>query len=418
MDHQSPRQLETDSIPPETAPISVNRQFRWPTPVTALVIAISIPATFWSWTNPTQAFATLYAYGAEPWLGKNPHALITSAFLHGDFMHLVFNLWWMWELGSFLERRVGAFRYVILILAAAAFGSVAQLAWNGEMGIGLSGVVYAVFGLLLTQRNHDKDTAAILPLSRVGIFVGWFFLCIALTHSGMMNVANMAHAAGLITGLWFGAGRYSALRPFRIPVGVLALMAGVGVFFWAPWLENWHFAQLYRLDKKGDTAAYQKAAKEFTNRFPENDWTLQYAAWEAQTQHDYPRAAEILAKQLTRSRSAITLNNLAWLRATCPDAALRNGHEAVQLAEEACNLSGWRESNMINTLAAAYAEAGRYQEAVATNLKAVAVATDKESLAPYTKAFSAGRPWREVPSHSTHPENKPAAKNPEVIANE
>jgi len=59
------------------------------------------------------------------------------------------------------------------------------------------------------------------------------------------------------------------------------------------------------------------------------------------------------------------LNNLAWLLATCPDAALRNGREAVRLATRACELSKYTQPLLIGTLAASQAEAGDFQAAIA-----------------------------------------------------
>ncbi len=66
----------------------------------------------------------------------------------------------------------------------------------------------------------------------------------------------------------------------------------------------------------------------------------------------------------------VVLNNLAWLLATSPDGDLRNGPEAVRLAERACELTQYREPLFIGTLAAAYAEAGRFPEAVVAAEKA------------------------------------------------
>jgi Flp pilus assembly protein TadD len=63
------------------------------------------------------------------------------------------------------------------------------------------------------------------------------------------------------------------------------------------------------------------------------------------------------------------LNNLAWLLATSEDANVRNGPEAVKLAERACELTH-HETSFLGTLAAAYAEAGRFQDAIATAEKA------------------------------------------------
>lgn len=58
------------------------------------------------------------------------------------------------------------------------------------------------------------------------------------------------------------------------------------------------------------------------------------------------------------------LNNLAWLLATCFDEGIRNEAEAVRCAERACELTRYKHSGFMSTLAAAYAEAGRFQEAI------------------------------------------------------
>ena len=72
--------------------------------------------------------------------------------------------------------------------------------------------------------------------------------------------------------------------------------------------------------------------------------------------------------------SAIAMNNLAWLLATAANPALRNGSEAVQLAERACQQTRNQEAFFIGTLAAAYAEVGRFDDAVKAAQKAQAMA--------------------------------------------
>ena len=64
------------------------------------------------------------------------------------------------------------------------------------------------------------------------------------------------------------------------------------------------------------------------------------------------------------------MNDLAWIRAAAPQAALRDGAAAVKLAEQACKLTEYREPQFIGTLAAAYAEAGRFDDAITTAEKA------------------------------------------------
>jgi len=70
----------------------------------------------------------------------------------------------------------------------------------------------------------------------------------------------------------------------------------------------------------------------------------------------------------------IVQNNLAWLLATSEDPQIRNGAEAIQHAERACESTHYQVPFMIGTLAAAYAEAGRFDDAVATAQKACALA--------------------------------------------
>jgi protein O-mannosyl-transferase len=60
------------------------------------------------------------------------------------------------------------------------------------------------------------------------------------------------------------------------------------------------------------------------------------------------------------------LNNLAWILATTPNDSLRNGKDAVMLAERACELTNGREPFFLGTLAAAYAETGDFRQAIAT----------------------------------------------------
>jgi tetratricopeptide (TPR) repeat protein len=82
------------------------------------------------------------------------------------------------------------------------------------------------------------------------------------------------------------------------------------------------------------------------------------------------------------------LNNLAWLRATSRNPEIRDGARAVELAQRACRVAGYDNPNLLDTLAAAYAEAGRFDEAVRTCERAVAlaVASGQESLAKTTEA--------------------------------
>jgi tetratricopeptide (TPR) repeat protein len=92
-------------------------------------------------------------------------------------------------------------------------------------------------------------------------------------------------------------------------------------------------------------------------------------------------------------------NNLAWLLATCSEASLRNGNKAVELAERANQLAGGKDPLMLHTLAAAFAEAGRFSEAVETAQRALRLAGAQSNtglagaLQSEMKLYQAGKPF-------------------------
>ena len=107
------------------------------------------------------------------------------------------------------------------------------------------------------------------------------------------------------------------------------------------------------------------------------------------------------------------MNDTAWLLATNPNASVRNGAEAVELAQRAIELSSGQEPAILGTLAAAYAEAGRFAEAVQTARKALELATQQnkpalaESIRAKIRLYEAGKPFRQSPSSTAKPSIRP-----------
>jgi len=138
-----------------------------------------------------------------------------------------------------------------------------------------------------------------------------------------------------------------------------------------------HFYLGNALVEKGNLVAgisHLQRAVELKPAWPEAHNSLAYALglgrdWSAAAAH-YREAIRLWPAFLP------ALNNLAWLLATGPEDRIRNGAEAVRLAEEACRITGFKNSLMVGTLAAAYAECGRFPEAVETAQKANAVALE------------------------------------------
>ena len=123
-------------------------------------------------------------------------------------------------------------------------------------------------------------------------------------------------------------------------------------------------------------------------------------------------ALKTLAEQRESLRSnpndRALLNDTAWCWLTNPNASIRNGSEAVDLAGRAVKLSGGQDPAILATLAAAYAEAGRFPEAVQTASKARNLATLQgkpdllESLQTQIPLYEAKTPFRETRHSSAH----------------
>jgi len=92
-------------------------------------------------------------------------------------------------------------------------------------------------------------------------------------------------------------------------------------------------------------------------------------------------------------------NSLAWLLATCSEASLRNGKKAVELATQASAATGGENLVILHTLAAAYAEAGRFSDATATAQRALQKAEAQPNaklagqLQSELKLYQAGTPF-------------------------
>jgi len=103
--------------------------------------------------------------------------------------------------------------------------------------------------------------------------------------------------------------------------------------------------------------------------------------------------------------ATVALNNLAFLLATAPDASLRNGPEAVSCSERACALTGHTNLATLATLAAAYAEAGRFNEAIGTAEKTCKIAAEASNPAllqhnmQLLELYRRRQPYHQRPAH-------------------
>ena len=227
-------------------------------------------------------------------------------------------------------------------------------------------------------------------------------------------------------GDWLGRWRWGRVVMAGGAVAVIAACAGATVKQVAVWQNSvalfehalaagWesplaHYNLAHALAKQGRTAEaiaqYRDAVRLKPDEAKARDNLGLLLADQGQTAEAIAEIREAL--RLTPDRP-YTLNNLAWILAANPDAAPRDGAGAVRLAERACELTGFREADLLDTLSVAYAETGRFPEAQATAEKAVAIAASagQKSLADEIRSrlplYRAGQPYREPRRQSREP---------------
>ena len=194
---------------------------------------------------------------------------------------------------------------------------------------------------------------------------------------------NLAHALAL-------QGKFTAAQP--------QLLAALQIKPYDPAVHR-EFARF--LESQGK---YQEALlhlKTVVTFGPEIEAHEQMAMLFYQTGNPRQSAAQFNQVLVLKPHQLEALNHLAWLLATCPDDTVRDGGEAVRRAEEACRLTAFKQARETGILAAAYAEAGRFQAAIATgelSVKLASAAGDRQTTAINQQLlafYRAGKPWHE-----------------------
>lgn len=156
------------------------------------------------------------SHGLDPndWL-----PLLSMAFLHGGWLHLIFNMWTLWLFGRAVEARLGALRFAILYTISALLASAAQLWVHADSPvptIGASGAIAGVLGahVMLYPRSRIVLLVPIwvIPLffriAAVWYVAIWFGLQVIQGTGALMNprlggVAWWAHIGGFLAGAAF-----------------------------------------------------------------------------------------------------------------------------------------------------------------------------------------------------------------------
>jgi membrane associated rhomboid family serine protease len=197
-----------DVIPSRTTPY-----------ITITVIALNVLAWLFEISLPPdvlQLFLTVY--GIVP-AAFHPVTLITSMFLHGGWMHVIGNMWYLWIFGDNVEDRLGHGRFIFFYLLCGIVAAGGQIAMDPESTlptIGASGAIAGVMGAYFVLYPRSRVLTLIplffwweiIELPALVLLGFWFLMqlfsagAIAATASTAGGgVAFMAHVAGFVAGM-------------------------------------------------------------------------------------------------------------------------------------------------------------------------------------------------------------------------
>ncbi len=127
--------------------------------------------------------------------------LLTPIFIHFGFLHILFNMLWLKDLGSMVEQRQSPWHLLFLTIIIGVGANLAQYAVAGPSFGGMSGVVYGLLGYIWMRGKHDPACGLFLHEQTIMFMIVWFFVCLFGLIGG---VANTAHGVGLVMGMAWG----------------------------------------------------------------------------------------------------------------------------------------------------------------------------------------------------------------------
>ncbi|MFD5635742.1 rhomboid family intramembrane serine protease [Streptomyces sp. NPDC127077] len=174
-----------------------------------------------AFTNSFDLFGRAWLSGEFQGVAEGQwYRMVTSMFLHGSVMHILFNMVSLWWIGGPLEAALGRARYITLYFVSGLAGSALSylLAGPQQPSLGASGAIFGLFGataVLMRRLNYDMRPV-----------IGLLVVNLIISFSPGFNIAWQAHVGGLIGGVVVGYAMVHAPRERRnlVQFGVAGLM--------------------------------------------------------------------------------------------------------------------------------------------------------------------------------------------------
>jgi rhomboid protease GluP len=220
------------------------------TPGTYALLAINIAVFGWmllrgvSPTEPTVAQLLHFgATNAERILGGQWYRLLTATFVHVGLIHILTNMWCLWNLGLLGEPLLGPYGLVAVYVITGVAGNLLSLCSNVigrdyvSVGAGASGAVFGIAGILIVLLSNKKLPIPPMELKRLRRSVIQFaalnlVIGIGANFTSLVRIDNHAHIGGFLSGLALGvplvprmtSGRVRYLRRQKLTFAAAAFL--------------------------------------------------------------------------------------------------------------------------------------------------------------------------------------------------
>jgi rhomboid protease GluP len=132
--------------------------------------------------------------------------LLTNVFVHGGVIHIAFNMWCLWNLGSLCESLYGRWTYAAIYIICGLGASLTSVAWHpGTPSVGASGAIFGLAGALIAAFKLGEFSVPRAALSGTLRSLAMFVFYNLIFGAAIGTTDNAAHIGGLITGLILGA---------------------------------------------------------------------------------------------------------------------------------------------------------------------------------------------------------------------
>lgn len=207
--------------------------------ITILLIAVTIFFSSKGMMSP--AFFASWLFDVDQILvHKDYKRIVTSGFLHLDWLHLVFNMYSLWVFGSFLEAYTGPWLFLLIYGGSLIGGDLLSLFLHRHHGnYTAAGASGAVCGVIFAS-------LALFPGMEIGLFIsslsiyGWVYGLLYLGYTVYsvvrrdMRVGHDAHLGGALIGMLIVIAVYPRVLQTNL-ITILLLLAPCAFFFWLLW---------------------------------------------------------------------------------------------------------------------------------------------------------------------------------------